>query len=168
MTEQNDPALQFLLEEHMRTIDVQAELDRIIADVKAMRAGTIQDAAAAVKAGAAPGPVDIGGAIIPRTLEAEHDLTHLKIAVFEIRGHAVYEVVMKSPKARHLHPREIQDALKRGLGAAFEDHPCNGWRDEWLPLVWGLWVQDGFKNDSARPFFRQVVPKSLEAAFEAA
>ena len=160
---QNDPRLQFMLDEAASQIDVRSEIQKIIADVQAVRAGTIQETVAAVKDGRAPGPVDIGAAIVKQVLLAEHDLTHAKIAVFEIRGHVVYEIALKAP-AQRLHPTKIQEALKKGLGSAFEDHPCQGWRDEWRHLVWGIWIQQGFKNDSARPFFCQVVPKSIDVA----
>jgi len=160
---QNDPRLQFMLEEAASEVNVREEIEKIIADVKAVRAGSIQDVAAAVKDGRAPGPVDIGAAIVKRVLLAEHDLEHSKIAVFEIRGHAVYEIMLKS-KAQKMHPRKIQEALKKGLGSAYDEHACQGWRDEWLPLVWGVWVQQAFRNDSARPFFCQVVPKSIDVA----
>ena len=166
MTQQNDPRLQFILDDHARSIDVRAELDKIIADVKAVRSGSIQDAAKAVKDGKTAGPMDIGQAIVQRKLLAEHDLQHLKIAVFEIRDHIAYEIVMKSPKARSLHPRLIQGCIKTGLGSVFTDEKVEGWRDEWLPTVWGVWVQHALRNEAARPFFCQVVPKSIEAAFE--
>lgn len=168
MSDQNDPRYQFLLDQEASKIDVRAELAKIVADVKAARAGTIQDAARAVKDGETPGPVDIGAAIVKRELLAEHDFENLKIAVFEIRGHAVYEIVLKSKKAQRLHPTAVQEALKLGLGSVYQEEKVEGWRDEWLPLVWGLWVQRGFENDSARPFFCQVVPKSIEKAFAAA
>ena len=168
MSDQNDPRYQFLLDQAASQIDVRAELEKIVADVKAARAGTLLDAARAVKEGEEiRGPVDIGAAIVKRELLTTHDFEHVKVAVFEIRGHAVYEIVLKSRKAQQTHPRAIQEALKRGLGSVFEEYPTQGWRDEWLPLVWGVWVQRGFENDSARPFFCQVVPKSIEKAFAA-
>jgi len=160
---QNDPRLQFMLDEAASQVNVREEIEKIIADVKAVRAGTIQETVSAVKDGRTPGPVDIGAAIVKRVLLAEHDLVNTKIAVFEIRGHAVYEIALKG-KAQRLHPKLVQGALKKGLGSAYDEHPCQGWRDEWLPLVWGIWIQQGFKSDSARPFFCQVVPKSIDAA----
>ena len=162
---ENAPHLQFLLDEAAAEIDVHAELAKIIQDVKSVRAGSVQQAAAAVKSGQAPGVVDIGAAIVKRVLLKEHDLPHVKIAVFEIRGHAVYEVVLKSRKAQQTHPPKIQGILKTGLGSAFEDHPCQGWRDEWLPLVWGVWIQQAFNVEKDRPYFTLIVPKSIDDAF---
>ena len=162
----NDPRFQFMLDEAANQVDVHAELHKIIEDVKAARAGTIQQAAAAVKAGDKPQPMDIGAAIIPRVLLKEHELRHVKVAVFSIRGHAVYEIALTSEKAKRTHPSKIQGILKTGLGSAFEDHPCQGWRDQWIPLIWGVWVQKALERDNAKSYFTQVVPASIDAAFE--
>lgn len=139
--------------------DPRPGLEEIIKSVRDARAG------ASSLQSSKPIPVDaIAQAAIQPQLLAELDLSHMRIAIFKVRSHAVYEIDLK-PNAMKLDQREVgKRIIAKGLGGAHDSNHCEWWRVHPTSTTWGIWIENALEDEKALSYFSKIIPAGLNAA----